>query len=127
MLFCNRIDVVKEDGIDMFGNIRLILSYPYRSDYKIKNHIELGKALDILDDEKGAQVSGARFVYLKNEAVFLEFALISYVFKILYSKGFIPVIPPVLVKERAMYGTGFLPVRIGAHSGEIAHSGRLAG
>ena len=78
-------------------------------DYKIKNHIELGKALDILDDEKGAQVSGARFVYLKNEAVFLEFALISYVFKILYSKGFIPVIPPVLVKERAMYGTGFLP------------------
>ena len=38
MLFCNRIDVVKEDGIDMFGNIRLILSYPYRSDYKIKNH-----------------------------------------------------------------------------------------
>ena len=39
MLFCNRIDVVKEDGIDMFGNIRLILSYPYRSHYKIiKNH-----------------------------------------------------------------------------------------
>ncbi|MDD3520683.1 MAG: serine--tRNA ligase [Actinomycetota bacterium] len=78
-------------------------------DFEIKNHIELGKSLDILDDEKGAQLSGARFVYLKNEAVFLEFALINYVLKILYSKGFSPVIPPVLVKERAMYGTGFLP------------------
>ncbi len=78
-------------------------------DFEIKNHIELGKSLDILDDEKGAQVSGARFVYLKNEAVFLEFALINYVLNILYSKGFSPVIPPVLVKERAMYGTGFLP------------------
>ncbi|HAX18083.1 MAG TPA: serine--tRNA ligase, partial [Actinobacteria bacterium] len=78
-------------------------------DFKVKNHVELGKSLDILDDEKGAQLSGARFVYLKNEAVFLEFALISYVLKILYSKGFVPVIPPVLVKERAMYGTGFLP------------------
>jgi seryl-tRNA synthetase len=78
-------------------------------DFEVKNHIELGRSLDVLDDEKGAQLSGTRFVYLKNEAVFLEFALINYVLKILYSKGFIPMIPPVLVKERAMYGTGFLP------------------
>lgn len=77
--------------------------------FEPKNHIELGRALDILDDEKASQVSGARFVYLKNEAVFLEFALVSYVLKILHSKDFIPIIPPVLVKERAMYGTGFLP------------------
>ncbi len=78
-------------------------------EFEVKNHIELGRSLDILDDEKGARLSGARFVYLKNEAVFLEFALINYVLKILYSKGFVPMIPPVLVKERAMYGTGFLP------------------
>lgn len=78
-------------------------------DFEVKNHIELGRSLDILDDEKGARLSGARFVYQKNEAVFLEFALVNYVLKILYSKGFIPMIPPVLVKERAMYGTGFLP------------------
>ena len=74
-----------------------------------KNHAELGRNLDILDDERGAKVSGARFVYIKNEAVFLEFALIQYVLNILYAKGFVPVIPPVLVKEKAMYGTGFLP------------------
>jgi seryl-tRNA synthetase len=78
-------------------------------DFTPKNHAELGRNLDILDDERGAKVSGARFVYLKNEAVFLEFALIQYVLNILYAKGFVPVIPPVLVKERAMYGTGFLP------------------
>jgi len=78
-------------------------------DFEVKNHIELGKSLDILDDDKAAKVSGARFIYLKNEAVFLEFALVNYVLKTLYSKGFIPMIPPVLVKERAMYGTGFLP------------------
>jgi len=78
-------------------------------DFTAKNHAELGRNLDILDDERGAKVSGARFVYIKNEAVFLEFALIQYVLNILYAKGFVPVIPPVLVKEKAMYGTGFLP------------------
>ena len=77
--------------------------------FPIKNHTELGRNLDILDDERGAKVSGARFVYLKNEAVFLEFALIQYVLNILYAKGFVPVIPPVLVKEKAMFGTGFFP------------------
>ncbi|MCL4416362.1 MAG: serine--tRNA ligase [Actinobacteria bacterium] len=78
-------------------------------DFIPENHVNLGRNLDILDDEKGAKVSGSRFVYLKNEAVFLEFALVQYVLNILYSKGFIPVIPPVLVKEKAMFGTGFLP------------------
>ncbi|MCE5330166.1 serine--tRNA ligase, partial [bacterium] len=78
-------------------------------DFTPKNHAEIGRNLDILDDERGAKVSGARFVYLKNEAVFLEFALIQYVMNILYSKGFIPIIPPVLVKEKAMFGTGFFP------------------
>lgn len=74
-----------------------------------KNHTEIGRNLDILDEERGAKVSGARFVYIKNEAVFLEFALIQYVLNILHSKGFVPIIPPVLVKEKAMFGTGFFP------------------
>ncbi|MCL5772719.1 MAG: serine--tRNA ligase [Actinobacteria bacterium] len=78
-------------------------------DFTPKNHQEIGRNLDILDDDRGAKVSGARFVYLKNEAVFLEFALVQYVLNILYLKGFIPLIPPILVKERAMFGTGFFP------------------
>jgi len=97
-------------GKDESGNIPVFFWGEKPSfDFEPKNHTEIGRNLDILDDEKGAKVSGARFVYLKNEAVFLEFALIQYVMNILYSKGFIPIIPPVLVKERAMFGTGFLP------------------
>jgi seryl-tRNA synthetase len=54
-------------------------------------------------------VSGARFFYLKNEAVLLEFALVRYAFDILQREGFVPVIPPVLTRESALFGTGFLP------------------
>ncbi|MEK9132888.1 MAG: serine--tRNA ligase, partial [Patescibacteria group bacterium] len=59
----------------------------------------------------------ARFYYLKGQAVLLEFAIINFVIAKLVSKGFTPVIPPVLVKEKAMYGTGFFP----ADRNEIYH------
>ncbi len=78
--------------------------------FEPKNHIELGTALDILDEERARKVSGSRFVYVKNEGVLLEFALIQFVLNILVSKGFTPLIPPTLVREEAMYGTGFFPV-----------------
>lgn len=78
-------------------------------DFTPKDHIELGKNLDIIDIEKGARTSGARFYYLKNEATLLEFALIQHIIHKLVSKGFCPVIPPVLVKEEAMFATGFFP------------------
>jgi len=74
-----------------------------------KNHIELGKFHDIIDIERGAKSSGARFYYLKNEGALLEMALVQYVMHKLKSKGFIPVIPPVLVKEEAMFATGYFP------------------
>ncbi|MCG9479086.1 MAG: serine--tRNA ligase [Actinomycetia bacterium] len=80
-----------------------------RFDFEIKNHIELGRSLDLLDDERASKVSGSRFVYMKNEAVWLEFALVQYVLGILVKKGFVPVIPPTMVKQEAMYGTGFFP------------------
>lgn len=82
-----------------------------------KDHIELGKSLDIIDIERGTRTSGARFYYLKNEAVLLEFALIQHVVNKLVAKGFSPVIPPVLVKEEAMFATGFFP----ADRNEIYH------
>ncbi len=77
--------------------------------FKPKNHIQLGTHLDILDEDRAAKVSGSRFVFLKNEAVLLEFALIGYVFDLLLKKGFVPMVPPSLVKKEAMYGTGFFP------------------
>lgn len=78
-------------------------------DFAVKDHAVLGKALDIIDIERGVRTSGARFYYLKNDAVLMEFALVQYVMNKLMSKGFSPIIPPTLVKEEAMFGTGFFP------------------
>ena len=78
-------------------------------DFEPRDHIELGKMLDIIDIERGVRSSGARFYYLKNEAALLEFAIVQHVIHKLVSKGFQPVIPPVLVKEESMYATGFFP------------------
>ena len=73
-----------------------------------KDHVDLGTALDILDMERGAKVSGNRFYYLKNEAVVLEFALIKYVSDILIRKGFTFLMGPQLLGEKAMLAGGYL-------------------
>ncbi|MBN2073110.1 MAG: serine--tRNA ligase [Actinobacteria bacterium] len=98
-------------GPDESGNV--VVSYNLEKpefDFQPRNHIELGTSLDILDEERATRISGSRFVFLKNEAVILEFALVQYVFNILTGKGFTPMLPPLMVKENAMYGTGFFPV-----------------
>jgi len=74
-----------------------------------KDHIDLCVKLDLMDVERAAKVSGARFYYLKNEAVHLEFALVRYALDLVVGEGFTPVIPPVMVRREAMYGAGFLP------------------
>ncbi|MGH2687650.1 MAG: serine--tRNA ligase, partial [Actinomycetota bacterium] len=74
-----------------------------------KDHVELGEALGLLDFERAARLSGARFVYLLGGAAFLELALVRYCLDRLAPHGFAPVVPPVLVREEAMYGTGFFP------------------
>ncbi len=98
-------------GTDESGNIvHSIQGTKPEFDFNPKNHIELGTALDILDEERARKVSGSRFVYIKNEGVLLEFALVQFVLNVLVAKGFAPLIPPTLVREEAMYGTGFFPV-----------------
>ncbi len=77
--------------------------------YEPKDHIALGKNLNLIEIEKAADMSGTRFAYLKNEAALMELALIQFVFNKLMLKGFSPVIPPTLVKEHAMIATGFFP------------------
>lgn len=69
----------------------------------------LGSRLDLIDMDRGAKVSGSRFGYLKGKAVLLEFALVRFAFDRLVAAGFTPMIPPVLVREQALYGTGFFP------------------
>ena len=63
----------------------------------------------MVDMEAGSKVSGSRFAFLKGDLVFLELALVRWVLELLRGHGFEPVIPPVLVKEQALFGTGFLP------------------
>jgi seryl-tRNA synthetase len=78
-------------------------------DFEPKDHLELALALDLVDMERGAKVSGSRFAYLKGDLVLLQFALIRLGLEVVGEKGFRPVVPPVLVREEAMYGTGFFP------------------
>jgi seryl-tRNA synthetase len=72
-----------------------------------RDHIEVADGL--IDMEAGARVAGSRFAYLKGDLVLLELALVRWAMEELRSRGFEPVIPPVLVREEALYGTGMLP------------------
>jgi seryl-tRNA synthetase len=71
------------------------------------DHLELAGPL--IDMEAGARLSGSRFAYLKGDLVMLELALVRWALERLRAQGFEPVLPPVLVREQALYGTGFLP------------------
>ncbi len=73
----------------------------------VRDHLELAGAM--IDMDHAAKLSGARFAYLKGDLVMVELALVRFVLEKLRGHGFEPVIPPVLVRERALYGTGFLP------------------
>lgn len=77
-------------------------------DFEPKDHMELGEALNIIDTERAGKVSGARFGYLKNQAALLEFALIQYALEIIVKEGFIPIVPPVMVKPEAMKAMGYV-------------------
>ncbi|MBA3327170.1 MAG: serine--tRNA ligase, partial [Solirubrobacterales bacterium] len=72
-----------------------------------RDHLEL--AGERIDMERGTRLSGARFAYLRGDLVMLELALVRWALETVRGHGFEPVIPPVLVREEALYGTGFLP------------------
>ncbi len=82
---------------------------PPAFDFEVRDHASLGELLGVLDVERASRTSGSRFVYLLGDIVLLQFALVRSAMDVLVDKGFVPVIPPVLVREEAMYGTGFLP------------------
>lgn len=76
--------------------------------FQPKEHFEIGEKLDIIDIERAAKIAGARFYFLKNEGVLLERALVNFAFDFLTKKGFIPVIPPVMIKGEIAWGLGYL-------------------
>ncbi len=78
---------------------------PPRFDFEIKDHVALGG----FDLDRGARLSGSRFAYRMGKVVLVELALYRFALDLVVGRGFEPVLPPVLVREEAMYGTGFLP------------------
>ncbi len=74
-----------------------------------RDHLELGRALGAIDTEKAAAASGARFSYLIGDLVLVELALIRYAVELTGEQGFVPVVPPVLVREETLFGTGYFP------------------
>ncbi|PIV10320.1 MAG: serine--tRNA ligase [Candidatus Portnoybacteria bacterium CG03_land_8_20_14_0_80_41_10] len=76
--------------------------------FQPQNYLNLTEKLDIIDIERAAKVSGTRFSYLKGGAVLLEFALVQLALEVLNKEGFVPVVPPVMLKEKPMAGMGYL-------------------
>src|SRR5260370_142409 len=77
--------------------------------FEPKDHLELGSERGWIDMARGARLSGSRFAYRFGDVAVTEMALYQYVLHKLRGKGFMPVLPPILAGEQAMYGTGFLP------------------
>jgi seryl-tRNA synthetase len=78
-------------------------------DFEVRDHVDLLEPVGALDLARAAKVSGARFTYLMGEAALLELALVRYAIDVAQKCGHVPVMPPVLVRREAMFGTGFLP------------------
>lgn len=76
--------------------------------HSIRDHIEIGSMLDIIDIDRAAKVSGSRFYYLKNEGALLEMALTKYALDIIMNEGFKVVLPPVLIKREIMKRLGYM-------------------
>ncbi len=101
-------DEAPEGGEDDAVEIRRVGEPPVFG-FEARDHVELATAAGALNLEAAARVSGARFAYLLGPLVRLQFALVSLALEHLEDQGFTPVVPPVLVREEAMYGTGFFP------------------
>ncbi|MGZ4414792.1 MAG: serine--tRNA ligase [Gaiellaceae bacterium] len=82
---------------------------PPAFDFPVRDHLELAEPLGWIDVERASKTSGSRFAYRTGDLALTELALYRFSLERLAAKGFVPVLPPVLVREEAMYGTGFFP------------------
>jgi len=109
---------VPAGGEENFVTLREVGAVP-TFDGEPRDHLDLGESLGILDMERGVKVSGSRFYFLKGAGALMEMALMQLGMKVALENGFIPLIPPTLVKPEVMQGTGFL----GEHAAEVYHLG----
>jgi seryl-tRNA synthetase len=100
-------DGVPEGGEDDFVLVDTVGSVPSFA-FSPRDHVELGELLGAIDVERAAKVSGSRFYYLTGVGALLELALVNMAIQQAVAAGFIPMLPPALVRSRAMEGTGFL-------------------
>ena len=84
---------------------------PTKFDFEPKSHIDLAENLDLFDIKRGTKVAGYRGYYVKNEAVSLQIALMMFALEKLLAKGFLPMIPPTLVREFSLFGSGYFAGR----------------
>ncbi len=82
---------------------------PTEFSFNPKDHVELGQSLDLIDFDSGTKVAGPKFYYLKNQAVYLELALVRYALDIVQKNGFTPIITPDIAREEVLEGIGFNP------------------
>jgi seryl-tRNA synthetase len=98
-------DGMAEDDAVVLREVGEIPSF----DFEPRDHLEIGTALDLIDMEAAARLSGSRFAYLKGDLVLLELALVRFAIETARAAGHEPVVPPVLVREEALEGTGMFP------------------
>src|SRR3989344_1336143 len=105
---------VKAGESEKDNDILSVHGKPTKFAFPIKDYMQIGSDLDLIDVDRAAKVSGSRFGYLKNEAAMLEFALVQYAWDLIVKKEkYIPVVPPVMISEKAMKAMGYLE-----HGGE---------
>ena len=106
----NLVDETAADGLTDADNVEIARrgdATPFA--FEPRDHAALGELLGVIDTVRGTKVSGSRFGFLKGKAVMLEFALVRFAMDRLTAAGFTPMAPPVLVREQALFGTGFFP------------------
>lgn len=112
------IDGVPAGGEKNFATLKTVGTAP-SFDFEARDHLDLGESLGIIDMDRGVKVSGSRFYFLRGAGALLEMGLMQLGMKVALDNGFIPLIPPTLVKPEIMQGTGFL----GEHAAEVYHLG----
>ena len=105
----NIVDPTSPVGVTDEDNKEIKKTGKVKEFINVKNHLEIGESLGLINVEKASEVSGSRFSYIFGDLVKIELNLVSYVLDKLSNKGFLATIPPVLVRENALYGTGFFP------------------
>jgi len=95
-------------GKDDSGNVVLRkVGKPPKFGFQQKDYMQLAEKLDLIDTERAAKVTGTRFGYLKRQLPLIEFAMVKLALDTVIKKGFIPVIPPVMLKNKMAHGTGY--------------------